>query len=357
MKGTGTETVRIIAFALLMVCSVVVITASGTVAAQSAPDCSNVSYATDGSGSYEVTNVNQLQCMGNEDTSTFLSDSFVLTQDIDASDTASWNDGKGFDPVGDSSGPFTAFTGTFDGRDYMIEGLHIDRSSESEVGLFGNVGTDGEITNVGVVDADVSESDRAGGLVGYNEGTVEDSYVTGSVSGGIRVGGLVGLNQGIVRGSYSTADVSGTGREIGGLVGYNFEGSPETPYATVEKSYATGDVSGGNRVGGLVGYSLSFGDGGDVTESYATGTVTASGDFVGGLVGVVTDASVKGSYATGKVSASGNCSIENAGLELNHSVLASFLRLLSENRRTISRNCRYQNRERRAESCVRLTVE
>jgi len=51
------------------------------------------------------------------------------------------------------------------------------------------------------------------------------------------------------------------------------------------------------------------------------------------------------------------CSIENAVRESDHSVLESFLMLLSANRRTISRNWRYQNRERRAESCVRLTVE
>lgn len=51
------------------------------------------------------------------------------------------------------------------------------------------------------------------------------------------------------------------------------------------------------------------------------------------------------------------CSIENAVLEYDHSVLASFLMLLSAKSRTISRNCRYQNRERRPESCVRLVVE
>lgn len=52
-----------------------------------------------------------------------------------------------------------------------------------------------------------------------------------------------------------------------------------------------------------------------------------------------------------------NCSIENAVRERDHSVLVSFLRLLRANERMISRNCRYQNCERRAESCVRLTVE
>lgn len=51
------------------------------------------------------------------------------------------------------------------------------------------------------------------------------------------------------------------------------------------------------------------------------------------------------------------CSIENAVRERDHSVLASFLILLRANERMISRNCRYQNCERRAESCVRLTVE
>ncbi|CDK39060.1 uncharacterized protein (Fragment) domain protein [Halorubrum sp. AJ67] len=51
------------------------------------------------------------------------------------------------------------------------------------------------------------------------------------------------------------------------------------------------------------------------------------------------------------------CSIENAVRERDHSVLTSFLRLLSANERMISRNYRYQNCERRGESCVRLIVE
>jgi len=51
------------------------------------------------------------------------------------------------------------------------------------------------------------------------------------------------------------------------------------------------------------------------------------------------------------------CSIENAVRERNHSFWVVFLMLWIANMRTISRNWRYQNRDRKAESCVRLTVE
>jgi len=97
------------------------------------------------------------------------------------------------------------------------------------------------------------------------------------VSGDSRVGGLVGQNRGsTVSNSYATGDVSGN-NYVGGLVGFNSVGSK------VSNSYATGTVSGDSRVGGLVGYNLHFST---VSNSYATGTVSGS-DHVGGLVGRV----------------------------------------------------------------------
>ena len=52
-----------------------------------------------------------------------------------------------------------------------------------------------------------------GGLVGANDynGTINNSYSTGSVSGGGYVGGLVGYNDGTISNSYSTGSVSGGG--------------------------------------------------------------------------------------------------------------------------------------------------
>ena len=102
------------------------------------------------------------------------------------------------------------------------------------------------------------------GLIGYNDGgTVE--------------------NIGVVN-----ADITGD-LYVGGLVGWNLNGE-------VSESYATGTVNGGNSVGGLVGWNRD----GTVSESYATGSV--SGDNrVGGLVGWNRDGTVSESYATGSV--------------------------------------------------------
>ena len=60
----------------------------GTVAAQSAPDCSTVGFTQNASGYYEVTNVSQLQCVGNASSGVALDDDYVQTSDIDAVETA-----------------------------------------------------------------------------------------------------------------------------------------------------------------------------------------------------------------------------------------------------------------------------
>ena len=77
---------------------------------------------------------------------------------------------------------------------------------------------------------------------------------------------------------------------VGGLVGFNDRG-------TVSNSYSTGSVSGsGDYAGGLVGINY-----GTVSNSYSTGSV--SGDYiVGGLVGYNLYGTVSRSYSTGSVS-------------------------------------------------------
>jgi hypothetical protein len=272
----------------------------GTVAADS-PNCSNVGYA--GSGNtgdpYKVTTVDELQCIRTnhsdaDSLSDALNDDYELVNDIDASGTSSWNGGDGFEPIYNGS---HNFRGTFDGNGYTVTGLTIDRRSTSKVGLFGEVKSESSIENVGLEDVDVTGRGVVGGLVGYNLGTVDGSYVTGSVSSSITdVGGLVGGNHGTVTGSYATVNVSGGSGDVGGLLGYN-DGD-----GSVTESYATGNVSGSfKKVGGLIGDNF-----GTVKYSYATGNVSGSHNQVGGLVGKndANTATVKYSYATGDVSSS-----------------------------------------------------
>jgi filamentous hemagglutinin family protein len=221
---------------------------------------------------------------------------YALGSNIDASATSGWNGGAGFTPIGNAT---AAFTGTFNGLGHTISNLTINLPSAIGVGLFGYAGTGSVIQNVGLVGGSVTGEANVGGLVGYNQGTVSNSYATGNVSGGsdsVAVGGLVGLNSyGTVTHSYATGSVSGPNgsSDIGGLVGDNYRG-------TVSNSYATGNVSGGSdsgAVGGLVGLN-SYGT---ATNSYATGSVSGSSN-VGGLVGINYGGSISNSYATGSVS-------------------------------------------------------
>lgn len=290
---------------------------------------------------YQIWNVYELQAMGDD-----LSAHYVLMDDIDATGTEEWNNGNGFEPIGDDYK--VVFNGSFDGNDFTITNLTIDRSNEDYVALFGSAGSNATIANVSLNSVNVSGNEFVGGLVGHNwEGTVDSSHVTGNINGSVTVGGLVGRNAGgtvssseatgnvngsitvggligsndvsTVSSSYSSGNVNGS-RLIGGLVGWNNGGTLKSSYATgdvngskdvgglagyntygtVNASYAIGNVSGDNNVGGLVGYSKDIGM---VKLSYATGNVNGSYD-VGGLVGDMTGGTVSKSYATGDVDGS-----------------------------------------------------
>ncbi|MDD3029128.1 MAG: GLUG motif-containing protein, partial [Alphaproteobacteria bacterium] len=221
-----------------------------------------------------------------------LSGYYVLGSDVDASSTASWNSGAGFDPLGDST---TLFTGTFNGLGHTITGLTISRASENYVGLFGYAGAGSVISNTGILEASVVGSSSVGTLVGKNSsGSIHSSYATGNVTGsGERTGGLVGWNDGgTINASYAMGSVTGTRAHTGGLVGYNS--------GTINGSYATGSIWGDSSVGGLIGYNY----GGTISDSYATGSVSGSGYYVGGLVGSNAGGTIDESYAAGAATGS-----------------------------------------------------
>jgi len=228
-----------------------------------------------------------------------LGGNYLLMNDLDsttpgyeelASPTANW--GRGWEPIGTND---NQFTGSFDGQGHEIHDLFIRYYSyyEDFVGLFGAIGVEGIVEDVGVINSDVTGYDFVGGLVGWNDGgTVSNSYSTGSVTGHGGVGGLVGLHKdGTVNNCYATGTVTGEAL-VGGLVGWNQDG-------TVSNSYATGTVTGTYQqsyAGGLVG----FNDWGTVTDSYSTGNVTGE-EYVGGLVGHMNGHTVNNCYATGTV--------------------------------------------------------
>jgi len=211
-------------------------------------------------------------------------DHFKQTGDIDASDTKNWNSGKGLSPIGNST---TEFTGSYNGQNYTIDGLYINRPSSSYIALFGD--TDGAtIENLGVTNVNITGDFIAGAVVAnFYDGSITNCYSSGSVEGGNRVGGLVGeASLGPISASHSSCSVTGTG-SVGGLIGDN--------RTSVNNSYSTGDVKGSIEVGGLLGSNSD-----PVSQSYSTGSVTGDSK-VGGLIGQNIYAAIENCYTTSNV--------------------------------------------------------
>ncbi|MFO7874530.1 MAG: GLUG motif-containing protein, partial [Bacteroidales bacterium] len=215
--------------------------------------------------------------------------------DLEGDGSAGGSGKSGFSPIGNYT---TTFTGSYNGQEHSITGLTIDRSSDSNIGMFGyNSGT---IDNVHLYDIDVNGATKVGGLVGENnDGSVSNCSSSGNVNGDW-CGGLVGWNNdGTVSNSSSSGSVNGND-ELGGLVGRSTDGG------TVSNSGSSSVVTGENAVGGLLGYNE-----GPTSNSNSSGNVT--GDFgVGGLVGVNLG-SVSNCYSTGAVSRNNDSTAETFG--------------------------------------------
>ena len=292
---------------------------------------------TDTDGVYQIGTAEELygfaQLVNNGNTSA----SAVLTADItvnsnllnslnedgtvqDGATVTSWT------PIGNTSNPYT---GSFDGQGHTVSGLYFNDSNTSFVGLFGNLGSSGEIKNVGVIDSyfngylsvggvcgkntgiitscyntgEVSGKESVGGVCGESFGTITGCYNTGEVSGNYSVGGVCGWNVGgTITGCYNTGTVSGTGNYVGGVCAYNTDDGYDT-IGTITGSYNTGEVSGVESVGGVCGYEYKRCK---IIGSYNTGTVSGV-KYIGGVCGYEDNrCTIIGSYNTGTVSGTGN---------------------------------------------------
>ncbi len=253
-------------------------------------------------GAYQVRDVFDLQAMQG-----YLTSNFKLTRDLDASNTANWNGGTGFEPIGyttndpwftkgvvKSVAPTHAFRGIFNGGEHTISGLTIDRPDENGLGLFAYTASGATVRDVGLLDVHITGGYGVAGIVGGNLGTVNNCYLTGQVAGYRYVGGIVGGNVGIILDSHSSAAMNGT-EDVGGLAG--------TTFGKIDNSYATGNVIGNDRAENIGGLAGSGKDPHTILNSFATGNVSA-GDkskCVGGLVGDNTGGSITNSFSTGSV--------------------------------------------------------
>lgn len=222
--------------------------------------------------------------------------SYKQTADINLSGYANWT------PIG-------TFTGSYDGQYHSISNLTITGTNKSYQGLFSELGTSGEIKNLHLKNVNINlegNSSNVGALAGHNLGQISRvAVLSSSVRAYYIVGGLAGrqLKTAKVTECYANVTVQDNGyvdsfetptfdpitnemimttttwpgSYFGSLLGENQNGGQ------VSNSYATGSVTGNDDVGGLVGYNTA--NGSIISNSYASGSVSGSG-WQGGLVGL-----------------------------------------------------------------------
>ncbi len=158
---------------------------------------------------------------------------YFQIDDIDLNITP-YNTLEGWVPIGTDT---DKFTGVFDGNNMLISNLKINRDI-LYIGLFGHVYDDAELRNINLHDVNIKGHSRVGALAGQisSSSIIKSCSVSGSVEGtGSWVGGLVGYNAGTITNSYATGSVKGS-YNVGGLAGYNCSNDSST--RTIQYSYA-----------------------------------------------------------------------------------------------------------------------
>lgn len=204
-----------------------------------------------------VNSISDLQNIQN-----FLPGAYALGRDIDAS-------GAAFNTLAASG---TAFTGQFDGMWHTISHL-----SPSFNGVFGTIAAGAVVRDVNVNASTGVASTSGGILVNNNYGTIVNAFTSGTIvdpysDDGATLGGLVGTNYGLIARSGSSAAVQADSGAAG-LVADN-EG-------TITQSYATGSVTGLSTHGAAGGLVVSNGPGATITQSFASGYVETPSSFHG----------------------------------------------------------------------------
>jgi hypothetical protein len=99
-------------------------------------------------------------------------------------------------------------------------------------GLIGHINTEGNVSNC-YATGNATGRDYVGGLAGYTNGIVSNCFATGNATGNSSVGGLIGYirNGGTVTNCFATGDATGNS-SVGGMIGSN--------NGTVSNSYYSG---------------------------------------------------------------------------------------------------------------------
>lgn len=299
------------------------------------------SNATDANGNYVIYNAADLLAFANlSKTDTFAGKTIILANNItfnsdystayskwvQGTQTATNNfPGIGHNTRGSKADDDTAFSGTFDGKNYTIYGIYESYTSRL-VGLFTHINgkaviknlklshsyfssntlrvgciaacaAGGTIQNVTVDNSYLvhTKSNSTGGIVGHAWGaTISDSTFGGTISVTATteyIGGILGYGTTEFGNTIKNCTFSGTitvktgANSIGGIFGGR---STNAGTDKIQGCVVTGTINGGSRVGGIMGeYSIEGDKWTEISDCRFEGIMKPSGGFSGGVVAYV----------------------------------------------------------------------
>lgn len=256
---------------------------------------------TDNNGKLNIASLTDLRWLSESDFDQ--GKSFEIDKYIDAANTKNWNAGEGFYPI-------EMFSGFFDGNEFSIDSLYINRQDGCYNGLFGKIKGIPEdtvyIKNLKLLNCSIIGFQYTGALAGLSGYQAEYKNVINlnniEISGVILgkdnyAGGLCGSSK-MTKITHCKSEAFVHGKDnTGGLCGIFYSDCSSTniiPFLQV--AYVNGDTKGSNNVGGLIGKTYEA----VIKDAFALGKVEGE-DYVGGLVGKNSDSYIFNTYSSGKV--------------------------------------------------------
>ena len=208
-------------------------------------------------------------------------------------------------------------------RTIDIENVTLKSGTKTlQSGFIGGVASGANAINIrnctiekGVVIGYDKQQSYIGSFAGSFNGTMKNCVSYATVYGVDCVGGLAG-QKGQSMGacdflnSAFLGEVVASGDAVGGIIGSGYPSAPGTPMVQVHNCYVAADITGHDRVAGIVGAeSAHVGnvDEGDqygvkgttsITDNHYYGKLTATGKNVGGIIGFMYDFTKKSGEAT-----------------------------------------------------------
>lgn len=197
---------------------------------------------------------------------------FLLTNDLIYDNTS-----NNYTPIGKNG---SVFEGNFDGNYKIIKGINV--SSGSQIGIFGMTGGNANIHNVVLFDSDINGTTSVGGIVGYNQGNVQNCFNGANISGSNEIGGIVGASFGENSKIYNCSNhgvITYTWSGGGGILGY---GNTNVSYC-----YNAGSVSGPKNLGGIIGegeYIYNCYNVSDIKPGFRSGSLIGASGYGSGAI-------------------------------------------------------------------------